>query len=160
VSTIREQIVAAAAVALEAGRPGGVPAPVRTRIDAPTEDQLPTLSIYQIDERVSEMLDARPGRARRGPIKRRQIDVSVEVLTQGGASAEPDKAADPLLSWASQAMAEADTFGGLADDVAQEIGTKFEYSTQGETSFCRATMLFRIEFQTLADDPEDTGAGG
>jgi hypothetical protein len=147
-STIREQIVAAIVTALTTGKPAGVPTPVRTRIDSPTADQLPALSVYQTDERVLEMLDPRPGRASRGPIKRRHIDVAVEVLTKAGGSAEADKAADPMLSWASESIAKAGAFGGLADDMAQELGTRFEYSSQAETSFCRATMVLRTEFQT------------
>ena len=42
-STIREQIVAAAVLALATGAPTGVPAPVRTRLDSPSADQLPAL---------------------------------------------------------------------------------------------------------------------
>ena len=47
----------------------------------------------------------------------------------------------------------AGTFGGVANHPADEVGTKFEYE-QAETSFCRSTMTFRIQYQSRADDAE------
>lgn len=152
-STIREQIVEAAALALATGAPEGVPAPVRTRLDSPSTDQLPALTIYQATETVEPMRDAKTGTASRGPIVRRSVLLSVEVLTKAGLGNEPDKAADPILAWATSALATAGSFGGLANGPADELGTKFEYE-QAETSFCRATQTFRIEYQSRADDAE------
>ena len=152
-STIREQIVSAAVLALAAGAPAGVPAPVRTRLDSPGSDQLPALTVYQGAETVEPMREAKTGTASRGPIVRRSVLLSVEVLTKAGAGEEPDKAADPILAWATAALAAAGNFGGLANGPADEIGTKFEYE-QGETSFCRATMSFRIQYQSRTDDAE------
>jgi hypothetical protein len=77
----------------------------------------------------------------------------VEILTKAGVATEPDKAADPLIAWVTKAMAAADKFGGLANFQADEIGTQFAYE-QKETSFCRATMVFRIRYQTSADNAE------
>ncbi len=79
--------------------------------------------------------------------------LSVEVLTKAGSGEQPDKAADPVLAWVTKALAAAGSFGGLANGSADEIGTKFEYE-QAETSFCRATQTFRIEYQTRTDDAE------
>ncbi|MBU2499959.1 hypothetical protein KJ682_01385 [bacterium] len=152
-STIREQIVAAAVLALATDAPVGVPAPVRTRLDSPGSDQLPALTVYQGAETVETMREAKTGTASRGPIVRRSVLVSVEVLTKAGAGEEPDKAADPILAFATTALAAAGTFGGFANGPADEIGTKFEYE-QAETSFCRATMTFRIDYQSRADDAE------
>lgn len=152
-STIREQIVSAAVLALATNAPAGVPAPVRTRLDSPSADQLPALTVYQGMETVESMREAKTGTASRGPIVRRSVLLSVEVLTKAGAGAQPDKAADPILAWATASLSAAGTFGDLANGPADEIGTKFEYE-QAETSFCRATQTFRIEYQTRADDAQ------
>jgi hypothetical protein len=70
VSTIREQIVAAAVTALTTGRPAGVSLPVRTRIDSPDAEELPALTIYQALEKVEPMHDERLGRrSRRSPLR-------------------------------------------------------------------------------------------
>ena len=152
-STVRERIVAAAVAALASGAPPGVPAPVRTRIDSPGADQLPALTVYQAAETLEPMHDPRPGRAVHGPLVKRSVQLNVEVITKAGASEEPDKAADPILAWATQALGAAETFDGLANRPVDEVGTKFEYE-QGETSFCRATMTFRIQYQSRADNAE------
>jgi hypothetical protein len=152
-STIREQIVSAAVTALTTGAPAGVPAPVRTRLDSPGAEQLPALTVYQGVETVETMRDAKSGAASRGPIVKRSLLLSVEVLTKAGPGGEPDKVADPVLAWVTKALAAAGTFGGLANQAADEIGTKFEYE-QAETSFCRATQTFRIEYQTRTGDAE------
>jgi hypothetical protein len=153
VSSIREQIVAAAFTALTTGRPIEVPAPVRTRLDSPSTDQLPVFSVYQVAEAVEPERDRRTGSAARGPVVRRSLLLNVEVVTKAGAGEEPDKAADPILAWATKAIAAGGRFSGLANDPADEAGTKFEYE-QGETSFCRATMTFRFEYQSRSDDAE------
>ncbi len=152
-STIREQIVAGAVTALSTGAPAGVPTPVRTRLDSPTADQLPALTVYQAAETVETMRDFKAGGAARGPIVRRSVLLNVEVLTKAGAGDEPDKAADPILAWATKALGAAGTLSGLANNPADEVGTKFEYE-QAETSFCRSTMTFRIQYQSRADDAE------
>ena len=152
-STIREQIVSAAVTALATDAPVGVPVPVRTRLDSPGSDQLPALTVYQGTETVDPMRDAKTGTASRGPIVRRSLLLGVEVLTKAGSGDEPDKAADPILAWATAALAAAGNFGGLANGPADELGTKFEYE-QAETSFCRASQTFRIEYQSRADDAE------
>ncbi len=153
-STIREQIVAAAVVAITTGKPSGVPTPVRTRLDSPNADQLPALTVYQATEMVESMRDQKAGGgASRGPIVRRSLLFNVEVLTKAGTGVEPDKAADPILAWATKALGAAGTMGGLANHPADEVGTKFEYE-QAETSFCRSTMTFRFQYQSRADDAE------
>ena len=152
-STIREQIVSAAVQALATSAPTGVPAPVRTRLDSPSADQLPALTVYQGMETVESMRDAKAGMASRGPVVRRSLLLSIEVLTKAGSGSQPDKAADPILAWATSALAVAGTFGGLANGPADELGTKFEYE-QAETSFCRATQTFRIEYQTRTGDAQ------
>jgi hypothetical protein len=153
VSTVREQIVAAAFAALTTGRPAGVPLPVRTRIDTPNPDQLPAFTVYQSTEVVDPMHPERPVHAADGAIVLRTLVLATEVLTKAGAGGEPDKAADPIIAWTTKALGAAGTFGGLANRPARETGTKFEYQA-GETSFCRATMTWRYEYQSRVDDAE------
>lgn len=152
-STVRERIVVSAVTALATGAPPGIPAPVRTRLDSPTADQLPALTVYQAAETVETMRDFKAGGAARGPVVRRSVLLNVEVLTKAGAGEEPDKVADPILAWVTKALGVAGTFDGLANNPADEVGTKFEYE-QAETSFCRSTMTFRIQYQSRADDAE------
>ena len=152
-STIREQIVAAAVAALSTDRPDGIPAPVRTRVDSPAADQLPAFTVYQVAETVEPMRDSREGRAARGPVVRRWMQLNVEVITKAGPGTEPDKAADPILAWGIKALSAPGVFGALSNQAADETGTKFEYE-RGETSFCRATQTFRIAYQSRADDAE------
>jgi len=165
-SSKREQIVAAVVTALGGGgKPAAVPAPVRTRIDSPDAEQLPALTVYQLAETVEPERPPRPQRSRRGPIVRRQVEVAVEVLTKASETTAADEAADAALVWATQALrARTPTddpegafaaFGDLADEV-DELATKFEYEMRGETAFCRATQTWRIEYQTLSGDPEQT----
>ena len=131
-STIREQIVSAAVLALATNAPVGVPTPVRARLDSPSADQLPALTVYQGMETVESMREAKTGTASRGPVVRRSVLLSVEVLTKAGTGAQPDKAADPILAWTTASLAAAGTFGGLANGPADEIGTKIHYE-QAET---------------------------
>ena len=99
------------------------------------------------------MHDYRAGPARPGTDRAAIALPQVEVVTKAGAGDEPDKVADPILAWATKALAAADTFGGLANHPPDETGTRFEYE-QAETSFCRATMTFRIQYQSRTDDAE------
>lgn len=152
-STVRERIVAAAVAALGTDAPPGMPSPVRTRLDSPSVDQLPALTVYQGAETVEAMRDPRTGTSSRGPVVRRSVLLQVEVLTKAGPGMEPDKAADPILAWATRALASAGTLDGLANHSADELGTRFEYE-QGESSFCRSTITFRIQYQSRAEDAE------
>jgi hypothetical protein len=152
-STIREQIVAAATTALNTDPPAEVPEFVRTRLDSPGPDQLPVNTIYQASETVTPVHDSKEGRSSRGPIVRRTLVLKIECLTKADGAAEPDKAADPTIAWVTKTLAAAGRFNDLANNPADETGTQFEYE-QGETSFCRATMTFHIEFQSKTDDAE------
>jgi hypothetical protein len=83
--------------------------------------------------------------------------LKVESLTKAGGASTPDQIADVSLAWATKAIMAAGVFSdgtnNLANNPADEMGTKFEYE-QGESSFCRATLTFQIEYQSKATDPE------
>jgi hypothetical protein len=79
--------------------------------------------------------------------------LNIEALTKAATTTTPDKAADPILAWASKALVAAGTFSGLTNQAGDELGTTFEYERK-ETSFCRATMAFQFEYQSRTSDPE------
>lgn len=154
-STIREQIVAKAFDALSTDLPEGIPVPQRTRLDSPTADQLPALTLYQGDEVVAHQRDPKPGEAShatRGSLVRRYLPVIVEVLAARGEGVVEDEACDPSLAWAEKAICTNGLFAGLANYV-DVLGTGFRYE-QKETSFCRAILTILVEFQTKTGEPE------
>lgn len=159
-STIREQITTAVMEHLAAvSRPAEIPAPVRTRLESPKPSQLPALTVYQGREIVDPIHDERPGRSSRGAIVRRALDLKIEAVVKAVSGSPADVAADPLLVWVTAAMSSIgriETVGaprGLANDTPDEIGTTFEYE-QGEYSFCRATLTYRIFYQSRTDNAE------
>ena len=153
-SSIREQIMAAIVVALNDSRPGNVPEFIRTRVDSPDPGQLPVNSVYQGEEIVGRMTDEGEGRTSRGPVLRRAVIVHIEAVTKAAGASVPDKELDPTLVWVTSKMAAAGRFAGdLADYPGDELGTRFEYE-RAESSFCRATMRWRIEYQTTSTDAE------
>lgn len=153
-STIREQVVVAAVAVLAAGRPAEVPAPVRTRLESPRPDQLPAFTVYQGGEIVSPMREPKneDERTSRGAVVRRALDLKIEVVVKA-TDAAADATADPLLAWVTSALVGAGKLGGLLNDPADEAGTVFEYE-QGEFLFCRATMTFRLHYQSKTADAE------
>ena len=156
-SSIREQIVAAAFTAISTSPPSGVPTPIRTRVDSPTEDQVPALTLYQHVEAVDSLHGSREGEPRprrdRGPVVRRTVVIQLEALVKATETNVADTEVDALLVWGVKAIRGAGNFGGLANQAADEMGTEFKYE-QYSISVCRATTTFEIEYQSLTDDPE------
>lgn len=150
-SSLRERIIQAAVTALNTDRPSGVPEFVRTRLESPTAEQLPAATVYAKKEETDRMRPVREGRTSRGPIVKRTLQLHIESLTAHVGSDTPDALADPILCWAVQAIGNAGTFSGLANDPADEEETTFEYE-QADHSFCRATLVFAIEFQSKRSD--------
>lgn len=151
-STIREQIVAAAFAAISTDVPDGIPAPVRTRLVSPSAEQLPALTVYQGREIVDPLRDPKEDRASRTEIVRRALDLHVEsvIAATGNAS---DIEVDPMIAWATKSLVGAGKLGGLANDPADEAGTVFEYE-QAEFAYVRAKTTFRFHFQSRRDDAE------
>ena len=152
-STIREQIVAAAFVAISTDVPGGIPAPVRTRLESPNAEQLPAVTVYQGREIVDPTRDEKEGRTSRSVIVRRALELHVETVVKAEGVAA-DALADPMIAWATSSLVGAGTLGGLADDPADEMGTVFEYE-RAEFSFVRARTTFRFKYQSRRDDAEE-----
>lgn len=152
-STIREQIVAAAFEAISTDVPSGVPAPVRTRLVSPNADQLPAVTVYQGREIVDPLLDEKEGRASRSEICRRALDLHVESIVAATGDAS-DIDCDPLIAWATKSLVGAGRLpGDLANDPADEAGTVFEYE-QADFAYVRAKTTFRYHYQTRRDNAE------
>lgn len=153
-ASIREQLMAAIVTALNTDRPGDVPAFIRTRIDSPDPDQLPVNSVYQASETTETQHAAKEGIARRGPLLQRSLEFNIEVITRATGGDEPDKAADPTLVWITKTLGAFPAGRGeLANAAPDELGTKFDYE-RATDSFCRATMGWRVEYQSKTDDAE------
>jgi hypothetical protein len=158
--TIREQIMVAIMAHLETvDRPSSIPAPVRTRLESPGADQLPALTVYQKTEVVDPTHDEKEGRKSRGSLSRRALDVHLEAVVKTVSGTPADSAADPLLAWATAALysiGRIETVSaprGLANDPPDEVGTVFQYE-QGEFSFCRAILTFRVFYQSARGNAE------
>lgn len=127
--------------------------PVRTRLESPSADQLPAMTMYQGIEGVSPMREPEPGQGTADdPVVRRALTLKVDVLVKATGDAA-DTAADPFLAWATSAIIGAGNFGGLADRKATETGTEFSYE-EVDYKYVRATMQFEVQYQTLVDDAE------
>lgn len=160
--TIREQIMTAVMEHFGTiDNPEGYPAPVRTRVSSPKPDQLPAITVYQNAEIVDPMHDEKPGRASRGAVVRRALDVKIEVLVKAvaGAATPADAEADPLLIWIAGAMASIGRVvtvaapRGLCHNAPDELGTLFGYE-QGEYEFVRASVTYRFTYQSKTSNVE------
>jgi hypothetical protein len=153
--SIREQIVLAAVDALDNDRPDEIPSAVRGRVESPASKALPLLTVYQGTEFVLPMHDEKEGKegfSNRGDVVRRALALNIDIITTCGPGIEAEAAADPIMTWVTKALAAADRFGGLANEPAEEIGTKFSNESV-DVPLCRATMTFRVKYQSRADDP-------
>lgn len=145
-STIREQIIEAAVVAVNVGAPTGVPACVRTLMQPSEQVQLPSITCFPF----REVINDRSATGRWGPIITRDLYLRFVVYAQG----EPaDQALDPILAWLTQALG-GQQFGGLANDtVEHEINWQYD---EGTFQVAAASVDFRVEYQTLRADATKT----
>ncbi len=157
VSTIRERIVAAAVTALAtgapAGRPGTGPDPAgfAGRGPAPGAHRLPGGRDGGDHARLPRRA-ARPA----DPSSGGRCSSTWRSSPRPAPATSPTRSPTRSSPGRPRPWARPGTFDGLANQPADEAGTRFEYE-QAETSFCRATMTFRIQYQSRADDAE---AGG
>lgn len=150
--TIKERIIVAAFAAISTDRPSGVPVPVRTRLDSPSADQLPALTMYQGPEVVAPMREpAQDVDTSSDPVVRRVLALKVETIV-AAVAVGADALADPIVEWVIVSMIGAGDFGGLADRVVMEIGTEPEYE-EADLKYVRMLTTFEIQYQTLIGDP-------
>jgi len=152
-SSIREQIILAAVLALNTGAPSGVPAVDRGRGLALEPSNLPSGVLVPTREWVIRI--GKPA----GPLVHRRLRLALVWRAARPASpdtAGPDSAIDPLSSWASKALVD-NSLGGLAfktEEVeGQEPAIVWEYEL-GEKFFCKADQLFDVHYTTRVADAE------
>jgi hypothetical protein len=143
VSAIREQILAAALVALNTGAPSGTPVSERCRTDSLNKETLDAIIIYPGTDQASDV----GGRA--GPIRRRSLEVIVECWAQETADQSADQVATRYAEWAVKAL-EDNRLGGLASGL-RESETRYALDV-GEVAFALATVVFAAEYQHKAGD--------
>ena len=156
--TVREQImVAVMEHLLSVDRPAGIPEPVRTRLSSPKPSQLPVLTVYQGPEVVDPTHDESKGRARRGAVVRRALNIEIETVVKAVQGRPADAEADPIAVWVAAAMVSigrimtVDAPRGLLHDPPEEQGTLPNYE-QAEYSFCRFTNTWRVFYQSSTSD--------
>lgn len=141
-ATLRERIIAAALTALNTGRPPGVPEATRLKTTPYEPLQLPAMTIYPVREDVEEV------GGRFGPIVSRTLTFRVECRATG----EPvDQKLDPLLAWATKALA-GNNLNGLVIDIA-EIGTEWAVEP-AEAVHGIALVDFTALYATKTNDQE------
>lgn len=146
--TIREQIIQAVLSALNTGRPGGVPAAIRSRYHNLIVSALPAVTVFP--ESCVPVAIQQP----RGPLVEWSLNLVVECVAAGDAGMSPDAAVDPLVAWVTKVLG-ANRFGGLAIRT-DEGKTTFQmgFSGQGRTPLCRARVEIQVQYTTRANDAE------
>ena len=141
-ATLRKQIVDVVILALNTGRPAGMPEATRLRQSQVETDEQPSISVYPGDESIQ------PATNRPAPLVVRQLQVFVEARANGD---EPDVLLDPLLAWIEQAVTSATSV--LWHDDVQATHVHHEY-TIGVVPHGHARVTFVVPYQTRRNDPE------
>lgn len=143
-SSVREQIVAASVVDLNAGSPPCVFE--RSRVAALTDVDLPRGVVYPArDTADSKFLGRRP-------VVRSRLSLFIELRALGTASVRPDQAVDPLYVW-TVAKLTGNTHGGLLFDGWQEVESTLQYGA-GDRPICLLTLEMVAHYQRLTADAE------
>lgn len=144
-SSIREQIAAAALTALNTSRPGGIPIAVRLNTKSIGSDALPAIALRIASDAVHQ-LDPN------GPIVARTLTLEIDCMAKGTALVTADTAVDPLTAWTLAALKVDQTLGGLANSI-DEQGTAFDYQ-QDDYQYCKATVTYAVEYQSNTNNAE------
>lgn len=148
-SSVRERIVEAAVAALNSGTPIGVPAAERATTIAIDSHTLPKLLVYVgPKDRASDV------GGKRGPLRAREMQLTIEAWTLGTDELSPDAVADPLLVWVIKAL-EDQSLSGLVTGL-REQETEFELARGADGPVCRAAVTMVAEYSQRAGDLEST----
>lgn len=134
--------------------PAGVPAAVRSRMQALEPSDLPAVTYYpELDDvepahRVHE--GGVPKLNPRLPVKRK-LDIVVEHTAKAGSGTTADQELDPLCSWTVKALVGGDWTGVAMG--AQELKTEFTPDVADEELFMAATTI-RVYYTSRAGDPD------
>lgn len=151
-STIREQIVAAAIAVLTTDPGDGGPTKPsglnihRERTRAIEVDTLPAVLVYFEDDEPKPI-----GSQREAPLTERSMVLAAESRAAGSPTVGPDEALDPVYLWTVYRLLKNERFGGLANGI-EEGKTKW-YSKEGNVALASATTYFRIRYRTSRTDP-------
>ena len=142
-SSIGNQILEAQLLALNTGRPGGVPAVEREMLDDLPEGVDLAISIGEH----KEVVERKGGP--RGPVVIRHLITAVDCWARGTSTASAGAQLDPLLCWVTQALG-GSRLGGLID-------TEVELETQWDRErrlvrMAHATVFVVADFMTKVDD--------
>lgn len=134
-ASIRAQIIDDLLAALNvSGRPSGIPAAERLRLEQFDDADLPAIAVYPKSDFVM------PATSRGGPVNKRELVVAIECRA-GGDTAEADL--DELVVWVSQALYSTDST--LIHD-ALEASTTFNFDL-GRVLHGQAVVLVTIHYQ-------------
>ena len=139
-STLRKQIIDAALVALNTGRPTGVPAATRLRQTEFEASTTPSISIYPGAETIE------PATNRYGAAVKRSLQLVVEVRASG---TDPDILMDASVGWAEKALASW-TSSLIHDVVEDSVTHEFAIGTV-PIGVCR--VVFYVRYSTRRTDP-------
>lgn len=149
-ASVRDQIVAAAIVALNTGTPVGVPQAERVRTAAIEPSELPSIIVYPSHD-TNEAIGGDGG-----PLVRARFTMVVECRAAGTSSIRPDQAVDPLYVWVVKALVNnrlPDGAGGFLNHFMNEGDTTFSYE-EGDAPYCLAATEMIAVYQHLVGDPE------
>lgn len=147
-ATIRNQILDAIVTALNgAGKPADLTVD-RFPVSNVDEADLPHGCVRPGRESVSRPSD----KLRAYPLRERRLEVRIEFRVKATGDESPDEALDPLLAWATKALAADPTFGKLAIE-SEELEIAWE-GDEADARFGLATITFSVLFTTNAHDQE------
>lgn len=151
-SSIRDQIIAAAVVALNAStdqsgnaRPSGMPQADRLRMEPYQLEDLPAIVVMPLREEVEPLKDSRWG-----PLVNRVLTLRVACYAAGNPA---DELIDPMLTWAVATL-DSNQLGGLANDILEGL-IEWQYASEDQP-FAVALADFRIMYQTKRADATAT----
>lgn len=145
-SSLREQIIQAALALLNTSPPSGVPQTTRARVQPYDPSELPAMTIKSLR---NEGQNEKEGRW--GYFIQNTFSLRMEFYVAGDAA---DELIDPMYVWAVQQLG-AQQFGSLAQDCYEGI-MEWEYADQ-DLPYAKATLDFRVEFNSLKKDPTTAG---
>lgn len=138
-SSIREQIIEAAIVALNTGTPGGVPAATRARQEPYQPSELPALTVKPVREEIEYEAEGK-----RSYFRKRILTLRVTTAVTGD-----DSAADPMTTWATKVL-DGQTFPNLTEDQIEAL-YEWEYAAEDQP-YVAVHQDFRVIYHTIAGD--------
>jgi hypothetical protein len=135
VSTLRNQILEAELLALNTGRPSGVPQAERELLDDLPEGTDLAISVGELTEKVFEI-------GPRAPLAHHRFVTAVDCWARGTTAAPAGKALDPLLEWVVAALC-GSQLGGLVD---RTVEVEIQWDRERKESRAAHATVFVVAF--------------